>query len=342
MKRAIVVIVVVLFAASLWAAPTDFASFQAAYQDFANGIANALPFNALIGLNWSDAYIGGFPNFGAGGTVGMVTMPYKAAAPVIDTLGIGTSGMPDIVRSIGLPIPVWAAEGRIGGFGLPFDIGLKLGYLPPNFQIPGTTNVFVDYLLAGADFRYSLLQGEALVPAVSIGASANFLRGNVYFQGALSGPEQITSLSVGANSWDVQATNPNVDFNWEALVFEAKAQASWNAVLLTPYLGAGLSYAPYAKAGGGLQSQLQVSKNGGAYTNITQSDIDALNAAYPGAFSNLSSTSFVVSASMPPSWSIRAYGGFSLNILIAKLDITGMYNFLDGAFGLSANVRVQL
>jgi hypothetical protein len=270
----------------------------------------------------------------------MVTMPYKAAAPVLGMLTIDTSTIPDIVKFIGLPIPVWCLDGRMGGFGFPFDLGFKIGYLPLGFQIPGTTNTFVDYLLVGADFRWAVIEGGLMLPSLSIGASANFLKGNAYFKGVTGGGTRQIASVAGVT---VQATDPDVDFNWSALVFEAKAQASWNLAIFTPYLGTGLSYAPYATAGGGLQSNIQTdSGSPGTFHNITPADISMINAAYPGVFSNLSGSSFIVSATMPASWSIRAFGGFAFTIIMVKVDIMGAYNFLDGAFGLSANVRVQL
>ncbi len=343
MKKIFILLVIVLIAFSIHA-QTPFGDFKAKYQDFATGVANALPFNALVGLNWSDAYIGGFPHFGAGGTVGMVTMPYKAAAPVLQMFGID-GDIPDIVKSIGMPIPVWCVEGRLGGFILPFDMGIKLGYLPPGFQIPvstGSTTIFADYLLAGVDARFAVLEGGAFVPTISLGGSATFLMGNVYFKGVMSGPTTIENINP-PGTWDVQISNPDVDFNWKALVFDAKAQASWNAAIITPYIGAGLSYAPYAIAGGGLQSQVYLDKTdtGTFTTPISQSDIDALKAYDPAMYDQLTATSFFVSSATPPAWSIRSFGGFSVNILMVKLDITGMYNFLDGAFGLSAGLRVQ-
>jgi hypothetical protein len=321
-------------------AQTTFDDFRDSYQQFADGVANSLPFNALSGLTWSDAYIGNFPHFGAGGTLGFVTMPYAAVEPVFDAIG-ATSSVPDAIKAIGMPMPLWCAEGRIGGFGFPFDIGIKLGYLPEGFVLPGTTNVLVDYLLTGIDFRWGVLEGGLAIPAVSVGGGIHYLKGNAFFEGITGGNVEIANIDTGAGTWSVQATDPDVNFNFEALVFDMKAQASWNVLILTPYLGAGVSYAPYAKAGGGLRSDIEVD-TGSGYQPISSTEIDQIKAAYPDVFSDLSDTSFIVTAEMPPTWSLRVFGGFSFNILVVKLDITGMYNLLDGAFGATVGVRVQL
>jgi hypothetical protein len=40
--------------------------------------------------------------------------------------------------------------------------------------------------------------------------------------------------------------------------------------------------------------------------------------------------------------SFRVYGGASLNLLILKLDLTGLYNLLDSSYGATVGFRVQL
>ena len=41
-------------------------------------------------------------------------------------------------------------------------------------------------------------------------------------------------------------------------------------------------------------------------------------------------------------WGLRAFGGLAVNFLIIKVDLLGMYNFLNGAIGFSLNARVQI
>ena len=51
-------------------------------------LAKALPYNTSVGLNWSDAFIGKFPRFGVGITVGTTLMPYSAFQGVAETLDV--------------------------------------------------------------------------------------------------------------------------------------------------------------------------------------------------------------------------------------------------------------
>ena len=51
---------------------------RAIFQTFATAAASSLPLETSVGLNWSDAYIGQFPHFGIGLTVGAATIPFSA------------------------------------------------------------------------------------------------------------------------------------------------------------------------------------------------------------------------------------------------------------------------
>jgi hypothetical protein len=98
--------------------------------DFSEKMAKSLPFNSSLGLNWSDAYIGKIfpsvpPHFGIGGSFGFTTMDLPALKTLAGQLGYGMPFTTDR-----LFFPVYTLEGRLGGFFLPFDIGVKFGTLP--------------------------------------------------------------------------------------------------------------------------------------------------------------------------------------------------------------------
>ena len=62
MKRTILAIMLVLAAFAAWG--QDLAAFQSGFQTFATDMAATLSYNATVGNNWSDAYIGQFPHLG--------------------------------------------------------------------------------------------------------------------------------------------------------------------------------------------------------------------------------------------------------------------------------------
>lgn len=125
MKRFVLVLMMSLAAAGLWA--QDLAVFQKGFETFAADMAATLSYNATIGNNWSDAYIGSFPRFGVGISAGVTTVPADSLKDLFDSMAIP---VPSTVSSLGLPIPAAALSAKIGGLVLPFDVGLKAMVLP--------------------------------------------------------------------------------------------------------------------------------------------------------------------------------------------------------------------
>jgi hypothetical protein len=346
MKRLLCILVVLLAAAGAFAQTTfDFAVFQDAANQFALDVANSLPFNASIGLNWSDAYIGQLldvpPHFGVGAALGATTIPTETVTTMLTSLP-GVTIPADISRYLayGVPIPAYTVEGRIGGFLLPFDIGVKVGYIPPGTLASMGIPVDVNYLLAGFDVRYALLKDSGFIPAVSVGGGYTFMQGSVGIAGILGEDVDVGSFSIPGDPSSPHVfsfSDPAVNFNWYTNVIDLKAQVSKSLLIFTPYLGLGGSYG-ISGAGGGLTSTLL---EGG--TAVSQEQISEYNDLLEAAGSDvrLSQQGFLVQAGAN-GWSFRAFGGASINLLIVRLDLTGMYNFTSGDFGGSVGVRVQL
>ena len=76
-----------------------------------------------------------------------------------------------------LVLPNFAIEGRIGGFLLPFDIGLRGGLLP-ELQLDDVT---IGYMNFGADVRYALLKGNLAMPSVSVGLGYYHIRKSILY-----------------------------------------------------------------------------------------------------------------------------------------------------------------
>ena len=346
MKRLIIVALVLLLAPVLLIAQT-FEEYENSIQEFANGVANSLPLNSAIGLTWGDSYIGQFPHFGIGATVGFSSVPYTAVKPVLSALSLDTtleaSEQFQYIEQYGAPFPAYAAEARIGGFVLPFDFGVKLGTIPPNVDTTSIVDgVDFDYFLAGANVRLNLMEEKGLLPEVSVGGGYNYLRASVGLQGLAGGDITIDQFTnpVDQSTFDLILTDPTVEYFWQANVIDLQAQASKKILLFTPFVGAGASIG-FGSAGGGLSSNLTTS--GG---DLTQQEIDAINAALAEqegeTLPELGENGFSVTSDMPAGWAFRAYGGVGINLLIVKIDITGMYDFIGQNYGLTVGARVQL
>jgi hypothetical protein len=337
MKRLLVVLCVLVVAASGAFAQFSFSEFQTDFQAFAGEIANALPFNASIGNNWSDAYIGQLigmpPHFGAGVTAGATTIPISAVTNLMAALGVTLPSDLSWTQNVGFPVPAATAEARIGGFLLPFDLGLKVGYIDPTWL--GSLPFTVDYLLVGGDVRFALVKEDILLPAISVGAGYTFMHGRIGIAGLLPGGITIGSFTFPDSSTHTLGfTNPSLNFAWDTNVIDLKVQISKSLLIITPYLGLGASWG-ISSAGGGLSSQMTVDGS-----PVTQSQIDQINQV-TGQSITLSNPAVIVQSSVQ-GWSFRAWGGLSLNIFVLRLDLNAMYDITSGALGASLGARIQI
>ncbi|MFP4382648.1 MAG: hypothetical protein ACLFSE_01280 [Spirochaetia bacterium] len=319
----------------------NFDTMQQEFQSFADSVAEALPLNASIGHQWSDAYIGQLfsfpPHLGIGATFGFTTIPLSSVTNVFSGLGVAVpSELEDLTKYGGIPLPGYSIDARIGGIGIPSDIGVKFGVLHKDgiLSLPFD----LEYNHFGVDFRFALLKGNIILPKLSVGAGYNYVFGAMNFAAGL-GTTEITSFTApDGTTYDLSLTDPNLRFEWESSVIDLKAQISKKILFITPYAGVGASVG-LSTAGGGLHSELLL--NGDP---ITEEEIAQIEAAFEDAGQDppdLSSLGLIVDSGVN-GWTFRVFGGFSLNILIAKLDVGAVYDFIGGYWGGSIGARIQL
>lgn len=345
MKRLLIVLGILLFAAAGLSAQIDYSDFATALQSFADEAASTLPATAAMsGLSWSPAYIGQFPHFGAGISVGFSTIPYDVFSPLISDLGLSLPSKFDYFEQWGVPIPAAALDARVGGFLFPFDVGFKFGFVPDKMK-DKLGKVSLDYTLVGGDIRVPLLKEKGLVPSVSISGGYTFMRGEVGIPDVFgTGNYQVDLTGYGGGI--LQASAPDLSMIWDTHTFVGKIQASKNLFVFTPHIGLGVAYGA-SDVGGGVSSSVAYDPDGGgpaSYAPLTQSDIDAITALLTTAgqpLPDLSSDSILVTSSAGGT-SFWVYGGTAINILIVKVDLSAMYNFLSKSYGGAVNVRIQL
>jgi hypothetical protein len=341
MKRALLLVLILLLAAAgAFAAPPDFTTFQAGFSQFAQDLANGAPFNASTGLNWSPAYIGQFPHFGIGVTVGATTIPAAAINQMASALGVTLPSQFSYFQQSGVPVPAYTIDARLGGFALPFDIGLKVGYIPPGALQQMGLQISADYLLIGGDVRYALLQDKGFVPAISIGIGYNYLKESVGVPQLLPGSITIANIDDGSGPHPLVMSNPSLGMAWSTNVLEAKAQISKRILFITPYLGGAISYSFGASANGTVTSSMTY--NG---SPLTQTDINNINAYYQGQGQtppDLTTTSISANAASGAGFDYRVFGGLSLDLFILYVDLGGAYDFSTSAWGASVNLRIAI
>jgi hypothetical protein len=335
MKRWILVLGIVVLAATILPAQIDLAVYQAAFQDFADAAVGSLASTATSGLAWSPAHIGQFPHLGLGLTVGAAMMPYEAVKPVLDMLSVTLPAELDFMQTYGVPLPAAAIDARIGGFAIPFDIGLKVGFIPDQVKAL-LGDVQADYFIVGGDLRFAILQDKGWVPGLSVGAGYSYLKGGVQVAGLMASQQVDVSAIMGNPDGTnfLNFSDPTLAFTWQSHVIEAKVQISKTLLIFTPHLGIGAAYALGSAVGGGLLS------------TVTATGPDSL-AAIQAAFEAAGETAptdqgFTVAADAPAGWAFKVFGGTSVNLWVLRLDLDAYYNILTGAYGGNVNLRFQM
>lgn len=295
--------------------------------EFSDSLARSLPFNTSLGLNWADAHIGQFlgvpPHFGVGVSMGFTTLNFGAFSKLMDQFGLSLP-----LNFGGFPLPGYTVEGRIGGFVLPFDVGLKFGILPIS-----AGDFKLDYTLIGGEFRYAVLKGNVVLPTVSLGVGFNYLSGGLE---RAVGQERTFSFPYSGSNATLKLGAPTVGFIWETSTLDFKAQVSKSFLIITPYLGLGASHA-WSKAGYKADAAVSATDNSG--TTISDANIKTALQGY--GMTDISAKGFS-SIQDVTGWSFRTFGGFSVNLAVFRLDLTGMFNFLDANYGVSLGARFQL
>jgi hypothetical protein len=194
--------------ASAFGAPKS-ADLQSAFNALAGDFLGSLPLNAQIGLDWSDACIGTWPHFGVGLSIGLASTPSGPLKDFCKTVNGGD--LPAAARITS----GWTIDARIGGFGIPFDIGLKIGGFPAFLSDKlDQYSEGLNILHAGFDLRFLVVKERRVVPAVSVGAAYNFLMGEMTLKPA--------------------------KLSWSSHLVEVRAQVSKSFLVATPFLGVAL------------------------------------------------------------------------------------------------------
>jgi hypothetical protein len=333
MKRFVLVLAALsILAAGATAQVYDLDQFQTAFQTFAEDMSGVLAANSTVGNVWSQAYVGGFPRFGAGLAVGANFVPADSLSPILAVTG---GSVPTELENLGIPIPAAALSFKIGLPFLNMDVGVKGGLIPDAASDVLTSNgVEATYETMGVNLRYALLKDRLVIPAVSIGASWNYLKGTA--AAGLGMAAQTITYVYGLDTYVISVNDPDMDLEWEANTFDFTLQASKNLLIFTPYAGAGITLGT-SSVNGGLAAATTVTKNALDITNNT-AEMDALEQA---AGITISDQGFLVYASSTAP-TIRIYGGTSINILILKLDLMASYVPATQALGAQVMARIQL
>lgn len=334
MKRTILITMMALVVAGAWA--QDLATFQKGFTTFSTDMASTLSYNATIGNNWSDAYLGKFPHFGIGLAAGATTVPAANLEALFSAMEVA---VPDSLKQFGLPIPAAALSVKLGGILLPFDVGVKAMLLPASVaSMMSASGITADYKLIGGNVRYGLVKEGLLLPDVSIGAGYNRLSGSVSMP--LDITSQVYTFDPGTGPQSLTVTDPDLSVAWTTDSFDFTLQVSKKLLIIRPYLGTGLSVGKSTVKGG--MAAKMVYDDGTGPVVLDSTGIDQLKtdlAAASIVIPDISADGFMFSAdNKNPVF--RLYGGISLDLLFLSLDLQGTYVPATKSLGASAMIRV--
>jgi len=302
-----------------------------ALEDFGKSVTPTLGHYNAIGLQWSDAYIGQLlrvpPNVGLGITAGAATLPFPEA--VQDEIG---EEIP-FADTVGVPIPAYTVDARVGGLILPFDVGVKVGLLQEGDLMD--EGLKIDYLLAGADVRFSVIDEGVVLPGVSAGVGLNYSQ---MVLGVTEDDQELDPITVNDEEYQLTFKEPGFRMGWEnSRSIDFKAQASKRLLIFQPFLGAAATYTT-ANVGGQFSTELLV--DGDPYDpddvadDVAAEIEDTLETEDPtdltfGRFQEHSA------------WSGRLFGGLGLRLLVLRLDVGASIDS-TGSVGGQVNARIQL
>ena len=150
--------------------------------NFSNTLTSIMPEN-ITALNvWPEAHIGKFfpafpPHFGFGISAAGTLIDTSFAKDTFDTLSkLILKDMTNIKLDFEckdiMVLPTCAINARLGGFLLPFDIGVfgiaTIPDLLEKFNF-GDFDASIDYFTFGGDIRYAIYEGNIFMPKVSLG-----------------------------------------------------------------------------------------------------------------------------------------------------------------------------
>ena len=323
-----------LSAASAFASTAD---IDKAFESLNGTLTEVVPETTIQLGVWSDAYIGKLfpsvpPHFGAGVSAGGTFIDTKALSNAIGTIiteinshAAGATTNFNFTVPDQIPLPSASVHARIGGFILPFDIGVYGAYFDLNTlkfeDFTGTVN----YYTIGADIRYAVMKGSTTLPKLSVGAGYIRTHLALSMTGAstYSGTVGSTPASVTANA----DTNTSFDLN---TIF-VQAQISKKFLILTPYAG--------------VRAYVTSSKSHYDYSYSTAYEHGGTLYPVPHPDARGSSSGDYGTDTFNFDWNnIRPqlYAGLGLNLLFINCTVGGSWNMRNNLLSANVNVCIKI
>lgn len=155
------------------------------------------------------------PHLGGGVTAGFANVKMTALNAAIKEMEDALSVKFPTLRETFL-FPTITVDAKVGGLFLPFDIGLSIMKIPNLSLSKLGAPVTVDFFTVGGSFRYAILQGNVVLPQLSIGLGGYYSKGYI---------------NVGATDGSY------INTNFDSKIFFLETQLSKQFLFVTPFIG---------------------------------------------------------------------------------------------------------
>ena len=215
-------------------------------------------------------------------------------------------------------LPSIALRARIGGLFLPFDLGVFfISTLPGTFDSLSITdfNWGMNYTAFGADLRYAILEGNLILPQISLGAGYIYRK-----QGANFSVKKDISFSGESSSAGSLSTEADLSINSNTLYLQA--QISKRLLITTPFAGAKVSLSQNSQD---FSWSYTTELNDSVIEDASKKGEKSINQDFD--FSNLST---------------EIFGGLTLNLVMFEFSFCAAWNPVTNYFtgAISTNFRM--
>ncbi len=147
---------------------------SSALNSFTGTMVDVLPNSQLQSNVWAKAWIGKLLHMGFGVNTGVTSLDIEPLKNAAEQLEVDVSDIPGT-----LPFPTVAADVRIGGFILPFDLGLSFFSIDTSKLGEMLDPVAIDYTTFGLDMRYCFIRHGPIKSKVSASLGYYYTKGSI-------------------------------------------------------------------------------------------------------------------------------------------------------------------
>jgi hypothetical protein len=252
-----------------------------------------------------EAYIGKLfpsvpPHFSLGFSLSGTVIDTSSVSNTIDSVisDMQGTGFFNFTIPNALLLPAYSVNVRIGGFLLPFDAGVFGSFASvQNIKYADFSASGSEFTI-GADVRYAVLEGNVILPKISIGAGYIYTRQSYGF-----GASKTYTGTYNSNPAVITSTT-DVGIRLNMNILYLQAQVSKKVLFFIPYAG--------------FRAVVVASDNSYEY----KSNVNANGTDYPNSTSGTTASGGFDFAELQP----QIFAGIGFNVLLTQFNVNACWN----------------